>query len=138
METKICSKCKENLVLENFSLKRGKPQAYCKDCHKEYRKIHYENNKQKYIDKASLYRKDFYKWFENFKRTLKCHNCNESRHWVLDFHHLDSETKDNNVSTLIGTCSKTKVLEEIDKCIVLCSNCHRDLHYQEKQIAVVA
>ena len=33
---------------------------------------------------------------------------------------------------LIKQSNKLKVIEEIKKCIVLCSNCHRDLHYQEK------
>lgn len=138
METKICSKCKEDLPVEQFSTKKGKLQSYCKSCHKEYRQQHYIDNKQKYIDKAAQYRKEFYKWFEELKKTLKCQSCGEDRYWVLDFHHIDSQTKDNEVSNLVNTCSKTKVLEEIDKCKVLCSNCHRDLHYQEKQMQYIA
>ena len=31
-----------------------------------------------------------------------------------------------------GKASKPKLLKEVEKCIVLCSNCHRDLHHQEK------
>jgi|266.fasta.fasta_contig_21_1781767_length_538_multi_4_in_0_out_0_1 hypothetical protein len=134
MKTKICSKCKKDLLLEEFSLKKGKPQSYCKSCHKEYRKQHYIDNKQKYINKASLYRKEFWEWFKNLKKDLSCEKCGESRPWVLDFHHTDSQEKDTDVSTLVNSCSKTKVLEEIGKCVVLCSNCHRDHHYQEKNV----
>lgn len=132
METKVCSKCKNDLPIEQFSIKKGKPQSYCKSCHSEYRKNHYEQNKQKYIDKASNYRKEFWEWFRNLKKDLSCIKCGEDRHWVLDFHHRDSSLKDNEVSKLINSVSKSKVLQEIEKCDVLCANCHRDLHYQER------
>lgn len=118
-----------------FSLNKKRPDGYnsqCKKCHIVYRRNHYLKNKQKYIDKASVYRTNFWKWFNDFKPSLICSNCGENRHWVLDFHHLDSNKKDKSVSVLVNSCSKKKVLNEIKKCTVLCSNCHRDLHYKEK------
>ena len=39
--------------------------------------------------------------------------------------------KKDSISILINTASKKRVQEELEKCIVLCSNCHRDLHYKE-------
>ena len=45
----------------------------------------------------------------------------------LDFHHLDGSQKDCPVSSM--QCrKKSKVAEEINKCVVLCANCHRRLH----------
>lgn len=104
----------------------------CRVCHSEYRKDHYNRNKDKYIKKARSYGKKVSNWLDEYKNTLKCIKCGESRGWVLDFHHIDPKTKGKDISILKGDASKKKILEEMKKCIVLCSNCHRDLHYQEK------
>jgi len=50
-----------------------------------------------------------------------------SHYCVYDFHHLDPLTKDKNFDT-IKSKSWEKVKEEIDKCQLLCSNCHRLAH----------
>lgn len=48
---------------------------------------------------------------------------------ALDFHHLDSETKEKNIAELFArNWSFEKMKQELDKCIILCSNCHRALH----------
>lgn len=72
------------------------------------------------------------KWLQSIKEKLSCSKCDEKRWWVLDFHHLDPTQKENSISNLLIRFNKNKIIEEIDKCIVLCANCHRDLHYQEK------
>lgn len=47
---------------------------------------------------------------------------------VMDLHHKDSSLKDSNVSKLMKSSSYQKLQEEIDKCVVLCANCHRMVH----------
>lgn len=47
---------------------------------------------------------------------------------ALDFHHLDPSTKDER-NMVRGTRSFSAIKEELDKCILLCSNCHRETHY---------
>lgn len=137
METKTCSICKKDLPLdsEHFASRKGvkkvRYQGICRDCQKEYRKKHYEANKEKYIRKAKVYTKSVVEWFQDIKRELKCEQCGDQRWWVLDFHHKNPEEKDSEVSSLIRKGNKSKILEEISKCKVLCANCHRDLHYQE-------
>lgn len=46
---------------------------------------------------------------------------------ALDLHHLDSSQKDYQVSAMKGFPS-TKVKTEIEKCVLLCANCHREIH----------
>lgn len=111
-------------------------QTNCRDCQKKYRKEHYLNNRQKYIDKAKDYKKNFTEWFLDYKKNLSCEICGENRYWVLDFHHKDPKQKDIEISNLLKICNKKKILDEIDKCMVLCSNCHRDLHHQERQASI--
>ena len=50
---------------------------------------------------------------------------------MLDFHHRNTKEKDIDVSTLIRKGNKNKILKEVEKCDVLCSNCHRDLHFKQ-------
>ena len=60
----------------------------------------------------------------------ECSNCHKSFecHSVYDVHHLDPKVKENNISKLYKR-SWEYVKAELDKgCILLCSNCHRQLH----------
>ena len=118
---------------------RGKKQyqSNCRDCQKNYRKQHYLSNREKYIKKAKKYRETFTEWIVEYKKNLKCEICNENRYWVLDFHHKDPKEKDIEISVLVKNCNKKRILDEISKCMVVCSNCHRDLHHQERQAGVV-
>ena len=50
---------------------------------------------------------------------------------ALEFHHLDPSKKDFTINSGINLNSQ-KVLNEVKKCIILCSNCHRELHQSER------
>lgn len=57
----------------------------------------------------------------------KCAVCGYSRCVVaLEFHHLDPEKKDFNIGAKIQ--AHAKAIEEVKKCVLLCSNCHREFH----------
>ena len=57
----------------------------------------------------------------------KCTKCNEANIFKLTFHHIDNE-KDFEYSDMKSY--RLSIIEkEIDKCIILCANCHRKLHY---------
>ena len=143
METKRCSLCKNDLpatdefFASRYDKKEVQLQGTCRLCQKKYRKDHYKKHKQKYIDKAKDYRIKVRDWFNDLKKDLFCEVCGEDRYWVLDFHHNDPLQKDNEVTNLVRDCSKEKIIEEIKKCKVLCSNCHRDLHHKERQAEIV-
>ena len=71
-----------------------------------------------------------YKKLVEYKKKLRCTNCGVRDHRVIDFHHL--KDKDGLVSTFIYQgYSWKRVQKEIDKCIPLCSNCHRIHHSEE-------
>lgn len=75
------------------------------------------------------------KWFKELINTLSCSNCNENQSVCLDFHHVKPKFKQVNQLVRDGY-SKTRIINEIDKCIVLCGNCHRIKHNEisEKNI----
>ncbi len=59
----------------------------------------------------------------------RCQFCGYDRCMeALEFHHLDSSKKDFGISSRGYTRKWDKVREELDKCILLCANCHREVH----------
>ena len=54
-----------------------------------------------------------------------CVKCGEKEQVCLDFHHLGD--KDRTIAQMRGM-GDDRVREEISKCVVVCSNCHRKIH----------
>src|SRR5690606_8656257 len=101
----------------------------------QQRKKCYENNKNSFKKRNQRTNERNSNWFNEYKKTLKCLLCPESDIATLDFHHIDSTKKDVSVSNMIGsTYSIERIKKEIEKCVVLCSNCHRKHHYYNTEI----
>jgi hypothetical protein len=63
----------------------------------------------------------------------KCETCGYDKHLcALDFHHIDSSQKEGNIADLIHSDWKL-VKTELDKCILLCANCHREIHFVDTE-----
>jgi hypothetical protein len=60
----------------------------------------------------------------------KCERCGYDRCIIaLEFHHTDPKEKDFHISSNMNK-AWDKVKKELDKCILVCSNCHREIHYE--------
>jgi hypothetical protein len=135
MNKKKCCMCQEELAVSLFKKNSRRPdglQSQCIDCQRAYRKAHYEKNKQKYIDKATDWRKAFREWWEEYRSQFSCQECGENHPACLDFHHED-DNKEANISAMSFSGNKEKLLKELEKCICLCSNCHRKLHWKMRR-----
>lgn len=131
---KKCNRCNEEKSLECFSKNSTRKDGlcnFCKECSNTYKKKHYAQNRSDYIAKAKANRDKVVVWFREYKSQLACEICGENHPATLDFHHLDSEEKDRGLAELVRTSSKQRVLEEMKKCVVWCSNCHRKHHWNE-------
>lgn len=74
-------------------------------------------------------------WFKDYKKGLSCIVCGENHPACIDFHHKDKKTKDRPVCILVQCgVGKERIIKEIEKCDVLCANCHRKIHYLDNQI----
>jgi len=70
-------------------------------------------------------------WLNQYKRALLC-QCGENHPACLDFHHNDSSRKEMAISNAVQRgWSIARITAELEKCIVLCANCHRKLHSKE-------
>lgn len=104
-------------------------QYYCRECNRKNVKKHYQDNKDRYLTKSKQYKKSVSNFVENKKVEKGCVVCGYNKcTQSLDFHHLNKNDKDFEVSRLVNRCNWDKLLKEIDKCVVVCRNCHGEIH----------
>lgn len=128
---KLCGMCNTEKDLSCFSKKGKGYQHLCKECRSKWFKEHYQKNKDYYLKRNKEAIRKTREWFIDYKSTLSCSVCGENHPACLDFHHTDPKQKEDTVGNLIRH-SKSKLLKEIDKCIILCANCHRKHHHNER------
>jgi hypothetical protein len=93
-------------------------------------KAHYEANKQYYIDKA-LKRGEMIKEFVRSKKDVPCTDCGiKYPFYVMQFDHLSDKSFQIGNGTRSGSLSKLQ--SEIDKCEVVCANCHAERTYRRR------
>jgi hypothetical protein len=73
------------------------------------------------------------KWVQDLRKTLCCERCGFSDWRALDFHHRDPQQKSLEVANLVRGNSLDIIKAEIAKCSVLCANCHRITHFEERE-----
>lgn len=123
-----CYKCNESKPEEDFCFQNknlGKRHTVCKECQKEYKLKYYYANKKSHYKRNEKTRLKLKKYAISIKET-GCKVCGEKTICCLDFHHL--RDKDTEIPKLIGKGSMKRLINEINKCVVLCSNCHRKVH----------
>jgi len=114
----------------NKHIKRTTKKYKKRDAEKSklYRRRHAEEINQR--DRSR--KKEKREWIDNYKKTKKCMTCGEDKFCCLVFHHNGSEEKDFTVAAAVSRgYGKKRIMAEMEKCDVLCSNCHLELHYKE-------
>jgi len=116
-----------------------KPAVRSKEKQKEYSKTHYYKNREAVMARVSANKKKAREFWETFKSRLRCTQCGESHPATLDFHHLVKDPSNKKINHLTCNGAYKQAIEEIQtKCIVLCSNCHRKHHHEERKPLKVA
>lgn len=101
------------------------------DYNREYRKIHKERDREKKALRMVKSRAEKKQKAVDYMGN-KCLDCQQSfPNCCYDFHHLDPTKKDLSLAQLVGSRSWERILVELEKCVMLCSNCHRVRHWKE-------
>lgn len=99
---------------------------------KEYSGSHYQRNKEKVRARSAENRKRYRAAWVQYKSEQKCSHCGFSHPAVIDFHHTDPKPDDEKINKLTSGGQFEKARKEAEeKCIPLCANCHRILHWNE-------
>ena len=115
----------------------GQKRPICRSCKQSYdREYHRCRSEQKKKDKVRKQRnriKDLLRWVGEIKKKAGCTDCGITDYRVLDFDHLPEYFKNANVSDLARQGrSKDVIQKEINKCEVVCANCHRIRTYMRR------
>jgi hypothetical protein len=71
--------------------------------------------------------------FIRMLREVPCVDCGQRYPpYMMDFDHRDPRTKEFEITRVAGRVSMTKLLNEIAKCDIVCSNCHRERTYRQQ------
>lgn len=102
----------------------------------EYHRNYYHANKERLNERRKITRADAKSRMRNliwkYLAEHPCTGCGETDPIVLEFNHRDPKTKVHNISDMITHFWSLKsIMEEIEKCDVLCANCHRRLTAQQ-------
>lgn len=137
---KNCRRCGVDKPHDQFSKSvqsKDGLYSYCKPCVNEKTKQWYSQKKQ---DVAYLAAKNAALRARAQENKLKaieykggcCSDCGGVFDpCVYDFHHEDVSTKEKNPSAFLGRSSFENALSELDKCVLLCANCHRLRHFKD-------
>jgi len=133
---KKCSGCGKTKALSSFrwfNKAEGRRISRCRDCDQANRKKDYEKNREKYLARnRTLYAKLRSIALEH--KNKPCKDCKKKYpYYVMDYDHVDPKTKVAKVSSLIHRGSEKLLLDEIAKCDVVCSNCHRIRSHQHRK-----
>lgn len=116
--TKKCNKCYMHKEIDEFykhPANKGRRHHTCRACKLIARK---------------------HRWFEIFKyKGSKCCHCGISdlhHPEIYEFHHIDPTLKVNTVSSMLSGASDKTLYAEVDKCILVCANCHNIEHKRIK------
>ena len=114
-DTKHCCRCKLTKPITDFYKRRNRPgvTSYCKEC----------QNTQS-VERQQTHKKLCIEY-----KGGKCQHCGYDKHpSAMQFHHRDPQEKDYNISSCCATTFNDSIKTELDKCDLVCANCHFIIH----------
>ena len=116
----LCKYCQKDRPEEDFGIA-------AKNGDKVYRRLKCKTCKQARQKERRI---SVRKWLDNYKQDKKCQKCGFDDYRALCFHHTNPEIKEFEVGFYAGTgASIERLKKEIEKCVVLCANCHYIEHH---------
>lgn len=129
-----CSKCHNDKDESEFSRNKKRKNGYnnvCKTCKKEYQDNWYQRHKPDQLVRMKNNKNKVRDYVRHIKETTPCTDCGKPYpYYVMDFDHKDDSKKFNLANAMLHGFNK--VVEEIKKCDVVCSNCHRERTHKRK------
>lgn len=134
-KTKKCPRCELTKPVAEFfrrSVKSKKLNSYCKPCGRAYKNEWYQSNKTGAIKQRQRSKEAKRRLREevNVLKSEPCTDCGYSYNWwQMHYDHINDD-KVMRISQLVIRGNRKKLFEEIEKCGLVCANCHADRTYR--------
>lgn len=146
MDTKLCTKCKEVKAVTEFNkLSKNKDglNTQCRDCKNAKRNqwradrkeqglpldtlVWKRNNRDKAVAHRTSRRRELRDYLRELRKDVPCADCGGIfPPTCMDWDHTDPSQKEFNIAKAVSELyTKEKIHAEIDKCELVCANCHR-------------
>lgn len=113
--TNPCRSCGERSA---YCTHRRKDNTYvCENCYRKQNVVNISKNKE---------------WLWEHKASVGCVLCHESDPRCLDYHHLYPKKKKFSIGSITSSIPNQAIIIEMKKCVVICSNCHRQVEATHK------
>lgn len=93
----------------------------------------YARNKNKHYQNTRKVKMRHLAAWKRFKSKVACSNCGFKHPAAIDFHHVVRGPGQESINRLISQGRFAAAYKELERCIPLCANCHRILHYKEEK-----
>ena len=105
-----------------------------KERQREYSRRWYLSNKSATAESVAKRKRRLRQEWHEYKAKQTCAHCGFSHPAAIDFHHVVKQNKQSvNYLAVKANNLPAAIREAEEKCIPLCSNCHRVLHYEERE-----
>ena len=140
IEKQQCIRCSEILPITSFNKRRRKTSEFdnrCRNCVNK-RRNEWNVKNRSYNHQKTLLEKSKRRDYVNSIKSAGCSKCGYNKCLMaLTFHHMDKKTKIDTISNMICSLANMEVIKnEIKKCILLCQNCHHELHESQKDMGL--
>ena len=141
---RCCKRCRKEKRLAAFTKRKtGRVETSCNACRAELQRIYNKSRpstpasrltNQKRTQKHRALRREY---VDKIKDARGCCLCPETEVCVLVFHHVYPNSKSGEIGQMVSRLLPlSEIAAEIEKCVVLCSNCHIKLHAGIRRLSV--
>lgn len=134
---KLCIECQTSKPLSEFHRRGVAVQSWCKKCRQTRDRARYQEHRGDLDSRHRRYRLAVKGKYEALKIGRPCVDCGGIfHHAAMQFDHLPGSVKVDDLANLKIRCAWKKILSEIQKCELVCANCHAVRTFERRQQAV--
>jgi hypothetical protein len=132
-----CGRCEKSPPVTAFAHRGNGYQSYCRKCQREYDAAWYQANKARRQAKVKADRHAHVAWMDSLKEGIPCADCgNTYPTYVMEWDHLPGVLKRLVLAdTRRAAHSRKRILPELEKCELVCANCHREQTFGKRKEA---